>query len=569
MHIFSGQPKEGQTLVEVKNLLLEQIEKVKKGEFDEQLLKSIIANQKVEKMQQYEENQGRATAIMDAFCMGRDWADVTASLDQMNVVVYKQKGEDKTVVKVDKPEIHPVEVNREDRSDFLKMILAMPSNNMQPQFIDYAKDIQQAKTTGGVPIYYVKNTENKLFSLYYVLDMGKNNDKKLPISVGLLQFLGTDKYSADDISKEFYKLACNFGVNTTDEQTFIYLNGLEENFDASVALFEHLLTNAKPDQNALNSMIARTLKGRADAKLNKGVILQQALRNYAIYGKNNPFTNILSEAELKSLKADDLVNTLRNITTYQHKVFYYGSRDLAAVNTTLSKLHKTPAALKPYPTPTAFVRNDNKENIVYFTDYKMVQAEILWVNKSGIYSASKQPTVSLFNEYFGGGMSSIVFQTIRESKALAYSSYSRYTPPTKANDPYYIIAYIGTQADKMNDAIPAMNELLNDMPKTEKSFDDAKQSLRNQIETDRVRKINLLFNYDNAKRMGLDHDIRSDVYTKSQTLTYADINTFFVDNYKEKPFSYCIIGSKDKIKTTDLAKYGRVVELSLEEIFGY
>jgi predicted Zn-dependent peptidase len=144
-----------------------------------------------------------------------------------------------------------------------------------------------------VQVSYLKNEDNELFKLYYVLDMGKFNDLKLPLAVNYLQFLGTDKYSAEDISKEFYKLACDFGVSVQDEQVYVYLTGLNENFDAAVKLFEHLLANAKPDEEALKSMVERNLKNRADNKLNKGVIFRRALNSYAMYGKNNPFEEII------------------------------------------------------------------------------------------------------------------------------------------------------------------------------------------------------------------------------------------------------------------------------------
>ena len=49
-------------------------------------------------------------------------------------------------------------------------------------------------------------------------------------------------------------------------------------------------------------------------------------------------------------------------------------------------------------------------------------------------------------------MGSIAFQTLRESKALAYSVYSAYTP--RENDKsHYVTAYIGTQADKLAEAM--------------------------------------------------------------------------------------------------------------------
>jgi hypothetical protein len=166
-------------------------------------------------------------------------------------------------------------------------------------------------------------------------------------------------------------------------------------------------------------------------------------------------------------------------------------------------------------------------------------------------------------------MSSIVFQTIRESKALAYSTYSRYNTPGKAKDPYYIIAYIGTQADKFNDAIPAMNELLNKMPRTDNSFESAKASILNAIETERTNDANIIFAYAAAQKQGLNRDLNKDVYEAIPNLSYADLENFQKANYTNKPFTYIIMGSKDKLKMSDMEKLGKVQVLTLEEIFGY
>jgi predicted Zn-dependent peptidase len=179
------------------------------------------------------------------------------------------------------------------------------------------------------------------------------------------------------------------------------------------------------------------------------------------------------------------------------------------------------------------------------------------------------PMITLFNEYFGGGMSSVVFQTIRESKALAYSTYSRYLQPSKKNDPYYIMAYVGTQSDKMNEAVPAMNELLNDMPQAENMFEAAKGSLINGIETQRTNDADIIFSYVANEKLGLTKDINKDVYESLPKITLKDVVNFQQTTYKNKPFTYCIMGSKDKIKMDDLSKYGKVTEVSLEEIFGY
>lgn len=586
---LTGKPKKGQSLDEVRQLLLNQIEIIKKGEFDEGILKAIIANLKIGKIEEQKSNQGRAYAMLDAFTLHRNWASAVSMVDDLNkitkaeivafankyftndyVVVNKKVGEDKNIVKVPKPAITPVDVNRDDVSPFVTKIKETPSESIKPRFIDYKKDLTIDNFGGKAPIYYVQNKDNDLFQLYYVLDMGKFNDLKLPIAFNLLQYLGTDKMTSEQISKEFFKLACDFNVSTSNEQVYVTLSGLNENFEPAVKLFETLLANAKPDADALNNLIERILKGRADAKLSKGAI-RSALMAYAMYGAKNPTTYNLTEAELRALNAKDLVdNYIKKINQYKHTIYYFGPRPLADFKKSLARFHKLPAKQLAYPAAVKFTRNETKENTVYFTDYKMVQAEVSWINKSDKnFDSTSVPTLQLFNEYFGGGMSSIVFQTIRESKALAYSTYSYYQTPSKKTDPYYTIAYVGTQADKINEAIPAMNELLTSLPKNEANIENAKASIKNSIETERINDESIIFNYVSNQKLGVHHDLRKDVYEQIDNLNFDSINNFYKNNYTGKPYFYSIVASKDKVKMEDLSKYGKLVEVSISDIFGY
>jgi predicted Zn-dependent peptidase len=588
IYFLSGKPKTGQTLEEVKDLLLAQIELIKKGDFDDATLKAIINNFKVDQIKNNESNAGRAYTMLDAFTVGADWKDNVSFLNDLSkitkqeivdfankyftneqVIVYKRTGEDKSVVKVPKPEITPVDVNRDDMSPFVRGIVDSKVENIKPVFIDFNKDVVTRTVGNDNKLYYVQNKDNGLFSMFYVLDMGKFHNIKLPTAVNLLQYLGTDKYSAEQLSKEFFKIACDFSVFSSDEQVYVSLSGLDENFEAATKLFEHVLANAKPDDAALQQMVERTLKSRTDAKLSKQAVFG-ALRQYATFGKNSPSTYLLSSHQLKGLNSAELVEMVKSLTSYKHKIYYYGPRKTDDLVTFLTKEHKMAKKPLTYPAPVVFTRNETVKNTVYFTNYKMVQAEIMWLNKQSLkYDTTIHPYATMFNEYFGGGMSSIVFQTIRESKALAYSTYSRFQLPSKNTDPMYVIAYVGTQADKINDAVPAMNELLTNMPIAEVTYNAAKDALKSQLETERINKEDIIFRMESAKKLGLNHDVRKDVYEALDKMSITDLQRFFDQHYKNKTYNYAIIGSADKVKKEDLQKYGNLVEVSLEDIFGY
>jgi predicted Zn-dependent peptidase len=588
LHVLYAYPKEGQTLEELENLLYGQIQLLLDGEFDMELIKSIVLNEKVSLIRQYESASGIAYDLLNSFILGRDWSRQLSELDEMlsyskkdimkfakkyysgagNVVIYKREGDKPDNVQIEKPHISKVELNRDEVSLFVQEIGARKVNALEPQILDYKEEIEFGAFSPEIPIWRVKQSDEQLFSLYYVLDLGRDHDRKLALAVSYLEFLGTSEMSSEEISKEFYKLACEFGVSTGDDQSYVYLRGLSSNFEPALALFEKLLANAQPDQNSLDQLIDRMLKSREDAKLRKGTILFSRMLQYALYGENNSTTDILSKEELKSIKAEELISYINNLTSYRHKVWYNGPLSMAELKNMLDQYHKVPETLIASPELKKYPMLSASKPIVYFVDYDMVQAEILWVKKSNMFNKAEVPNAKIFNEYFGGGMSSIVFQEIRESKALAYSTFGAYSIASRPDEYNVVYAYIGTQADKLNDAIKAMNELLSELPGSETAFLTAKTALRQNLESSRILKMSILFDYDKNLKLGYTEDSRLQLANALEGMSLQNVLAF----HSEKlggTYILCVLGSKDKVDMDALSAYGEVIILSLEEVFGY
>ncbi|MDX5420736.1 MAG: insulinase family protein [Hymenobacteraceae bacterium] len=581
---MTGMPRQGQTLDQVRNLLLQQLDMIKKGNFDESLIQAVVNNDKINTMKAYESNSNRADAFVTSFIYEMPWqkfvsrpaefasitkqeiVDVANKYFQNNyVLVYKRTGKDPNAQKVEKPAITPVAVNRDAQSDYYKAFLAKETQPLEPVFVDYKKDITETTLKQNIPLLYTKNKDNGLFQLYYILDMGTNNDPKLGMAVSYLKYLGTDKYTAEELQKEFYKLGTSFDVFSSGDQVYVSLTGLDENFEKGLNLFESVLANPKPDQQALNDMVAGTLKARQDAKKNKGIILQQAMVNYAKHGSKNPFNTVLTEKELKAVKPQELVNIIKSIPAYEHRVLYYGPRETESLIAALNTGHNVPAKLKPVPAEKVYPELDFKEPTVYWADYDMVQAEMLFVSKSVPYNKDIIPVVRLYNEYMGG----IVFQDLRESKALAYSTYSYYGTAAKKDRANYLMSYIGAQSDKLEEAMAGMQTLLTDMPLADANFQNARASLRNSISTERITKAGILFDYERAKKLGLNYDIRQDVYQSANSMTFDQLKEFQQQYVKGQPQVILVIGSKDRLNFDALKKYGKVKQLDLKTLFGY
>ena len=588
-HILFGEPKEGQSLEEVEKLLLEQLELLKKGDFPDWLMTAVITDMKLQKTKDLENNSSRAMSFVESFVNDTKWQQSVNAIERLSkitkqevmdftkanyndhnyVVAYKRIGEDKNIQKVEKPEITPVEVNRDDQSPFVKSILASAPGAIQPKFVDYEKDVVKTTMNGNVPVLYSQNTENQLFDLYYAFDMGTNNDKLLPVAIDYIPYLGTSKMSPAEVQQELYKLGCSFNVFNSDNQTWVSLSGLNENFDKATQLFESLFVDPKVDEETLKNLVSDILKKRSDAKQSKGTILQKMMVNYAKYGASNPATHILSEDELNKLQPAQIADLIKSLMTYKHKILYYGPKLVGDVKESLNKNHPIPATgLKPVPAEATFVAQPFN-NTVYVVDYDMKQAEILMLTEGEKYNATNVPLITMYNEYFGGGMSSVVFQDLRESKALAYSTYSMYRAPKDPKLPYYNFSYIGSQADKLPEAMAGMSNLLNNMPKADIGFAAAKEAILQNIQTERINKADILFDYLNAEKFGLKTDIRKDVYTQVATMKFEDVKAFQDTKIKNKPTSILILGKKDLLDIKTLEKYGTIKYLTLKDVFGY
>lgn len=587
-HKFYGEPKQGQKLEEVKDLLLGEIEKVKRGEFGDWLLPAIIQNQKLERMKAAEKNDGRAYNMMGTFVHNIPWADWVNQITEMEkitkadlvkfvnehyknnyAVCYKRQGE-ATVHKVEKPAITSVVMNKEDMSAYKKSWDEMEQPSITPKFIDFDKDITHLKLAkGDVTFDYIKNEVNRTFNLSYIFDMGTDNIRDLGLAVSYLEYLGTDKYSAEDLKKEFYKLGLSFAVNSGRDRATISLSGLEENLAKGVELFEHILSSVKADKEVFENLKMDIAQARINAKKNKGAILYSGLVNYAKYGPVNPYTNVISEEELNNINVNDLVGLIKSLSAYKHRIFYYGSNSTTQTLEVLNRLHKVEGNLKGYPAAKKYPELPINETKVYVCYYPMKQAEIVMLGKDVLFNKELYPALYLYNDYYGSGLSSIMFQEIREKMALAYSVYSSFGVPQYANESHYLTSYVGTQADKLKTALAEMNRLLNDMPEVPQQFDGARASVVKTLESDWITGADMYAAYERAKKRGLNYDVRKVIYEQAKTIGLQDVHKFFNEHVKGKKFDYLVIGKKEDLNLDVLKEIGPVKVLDLKEVFGY
>ena len=585
--ILLAEPKQNQTIEEVRDLLLAEVAKLRNGEFDEAVMEGTVNNLKMMQMRQLEDNSSRADMFVQSFINSTDWADEVAWLDNLSkvtkqdvidwankylgdnnyAIVYKRYGEDKNVQKVTAPKITPIKANRDAQSAFLAEIQASEVKPIEPVFVDYDKDMKKFDAKG-LEVLYVQNDINDIATLNYRFNTGTENDPALNLAFTYLSYLGTPSMTAEEIAQKMYQLACSFSLRSGSNVTNIAVNGLNENLPQAMKIVEDLAYNAVPDENILANLKADMLKSRSDAKLNQSSCFS-ALQRYILYGSEFIDKTTLNNDELMALTSEELLNKVRELLGCQHEVIYYGPASEAGVVELIEKGHDTSAGLKPLE-KTYSSYQLTPESKVYMVQYDAKQIYYLqYSNRGEKLDLAADPYITMYNEYFGGGMNAIVFQEMREARGLAYSSQAYLSGPSHKDDSYMFYAFIATQNDKMKTAIEAFDEIINEMPESQAAFDVAKEALISRMRTDRVTGTGIINSYLGDREMGVSETRQKQIYEVAQTLTLEDVKETQDKWVENRTYVYGILGDIKDLDTNYLQTLGPVVVLSLEDIFGY
>ena len=586
--LLIGMPKPEQSLEEVRTLMLGEIENLKKGNFSDELLPSIVNNMELQRQRALDNNQWRVRQMMNSFIDGTTWAQQTQRMERVSkmtkeqivafanrfftdgyATVFKRQGIDSTQKKIDKPAITPIQANRDMMSQFVKDIQNAKVEPIQPRFLDFSKDLIVTETKQKLPLLYKQNVDNDLFTLVFRYDFGQEADNRYEIAADYLGYVGTDKLTAAQVKQEFYKMACNYSVNVNADNLNITLSGLQSQMPKALELLEEVLRHSKADKASYDQYVGLVLKSRDDAKKDQRTNFQYLLR-YGIFGPHNALRDVMSADQLRQADPQQLLSLIANLPNLKHTVLYYGKLTPDELSKVLGAAHKTPKKLADVPQGKPYVRQEATANEIWIAPYDAKNIYLLmYHNENRDWNPEEEATVDLFNEYYGGGMNGIVFQEMREARGLAYSASAYYNTPGKKGEKEYYQTYIITQNDKMMDAVNQFHVILNEMPASETAFQIAKDAVTKQLASQRTTKASVIYAWLNAQRRGIDYDMNEKVYNALPALTLQDIVSFEKERMANKPCRYLILGDEKELNMDALEKIGPIKRLTTEEIFGY
>lgn len=580
-----GVPKEGQSLQEVERLLLEQLEQVKKGAFEDWLISAIINDYKKREKTALESDSLRAGKMREAWIAHEPWERAVQSIQRMEAVTredvirvanayfgpnfvagYREDAPHNPPL-VDKPPLPEININPALQSPFAREIMARPLAPIEPYFLVPGKDFQKMDDDEGVVLYHAPNPLNDVFALTLVVDCGTRQDPRMAIAARLLQRTGTASLSPSELQIAWYKLGTDFDVTVSDNEMRISLSGLDEHFESSLALLKDMLINPKTDEATLQELKRIILVQREDARKDPETIMS-ALADFNRYGPESAWLQMLPANAVAALSAGELQEALRTALGTRHALLYSGAMTQEEVLAKYNAHRVRDGKLdEPPPYRTLNVRMPETTE-VYFLNHEMAQAHVR-LEFGGIpYNPEVSPAAQLYNMYFSGSMSGIVFQELREVRALAYLVGAQYRPGERKNDPNMMIGLIQTQSDKTCEAVQAFMDLLDNLPLSMDRYALAREALLNDYRTDRTgfRGVpRVLLDWD---RRGLQADPRRgwyDAITAASDLSL--ITTFHKEHITGRNKMISVVGKSDRVGLEKLKAAGPIHEIAVENIF--
>lgn len=575
----------GQKLKDAENLVLEKIEKLKKGDFDESLLEAIKIEKYKDLHQQFETAEGKAMMFAELFAADKDIEEeknipieimkitkhdivkIANKYFTENFLAFYSKMGKMKKEKIEKPGFKPIVSNLNEKSEFAKQIEHVKKLPIKEKFVDFKNDIYYNRVKRGYNFYYSKNPYNDIFTLKIKYGVGTYYHPYLSYAAQFAMLVGTTDKKAEEIKLEFAKLGCNYEIFASEDYTVIEVTGIEKNFEKCIVLLNKFLKEIKPEQEKMKQIIQGAMANRRVEK-SEPMNVSDALHKWVIYKDKSPYINRPSLGELKKVKADSLIKVLKTAFTYEGEIHYCGQLNPEEVIKILKDNFEWNSTPQKSLAPADKNLTEYKErNIFIINDNKARQSNIRFYMLTKPYNTDDEPYIDAFNTYFSGDFSGLVMQEIREFRSLAYTASANYVIPKKFGQKSFLIGYIGTQSDKTIEAIQVFDSLVYQMPKKEDRWPIFIEYLVKAALSSRPSFRDLTEYVAAAKMRGYNYDPNQGKAPLYYDISFNDVYEFYKQNIQNKVLVISIVGDTKMFNVKSLEKYGKINYVKKSQVF--
>lgn len=570
-------------------LCWQQIERLKRGDFSDEKLEQLKQELTRNAEGELETIDSRAALMASVFAQGRTWDDYRRQLAGVNRITradviavanryllsdHYLRGVKRfgsyPKDKVSQPDYKPVVPKHTgEQSAYARELEKLPVSGDGPRLVNLDTDAELTTLGDHARLYRVANPFNDIFTLAVKWNRGTRSEPRLELVGSYIGELGTDSLTAHQLREAWQRLGTTVETDASKNYFKLTLRGPEQQLAPAIALLSHMINRLTPDKKATSELASEYKTSHRQLTRENSSVLQMVVSKLA-RGEHSDYLTQPTVSEVKSTSGDELLNLFRELRQYDCDVLYAG-RESSATVAALCRRHLAPAEARLAAPDNTVRLTEVSEPTVYVYDMPDTRQTYVGVYGSVKPSLTDRETalLRLWSQYMGGGMSSLLFQEIREFRAMAYSTAGRDIIPNRArhsDHPAGYIAYLGTQGDKTMQALSVLDSLMVNMPLVEQNVASAKQEILNDINntypTFRLLP-DVVASYRSAGYTQVPQTVTASVVP---TLTARDMYDFYQHEIRPKPRAYFIIGNKRQLDMQRLACYGRVVELKKDDI---
>ena len=575
----------GQSHEKAEEIIFACLDKLKNGDFSDDLFEAIRTNMLQERMRETEDFYSLSNLFLELEERDMTYEDYLAETERIkkitkaevidiankffgdNYLDIRSKMGFPAKDKVDKPNWKPIEAKNTDaKSDFAKAIEAIKVPAVTPQVIEFGKDVEITDVNRNFTMYKTKNPYNSIFTLTVEYNHGTLDDPDLERAIDYWALQGSESKSFEELSLAFQKLGASINISASQSTTSLDITGFDKDFTTILELCREKVFSTANDESKKDILIENEKLEESSNKEDAST-WGDAVFEYALYGEKSSF---LSKTPLKVWKirtGAELLDEMRDVFNYNGNIYYVGNLSSSSVSKTLN-------ALGFIKDDATYVRKNFKSEKQY-TDNQVFIASNKKFRQSNIYmyvpsdemSEETKAISQVFNKYFGTDMYSIVFQEIREFRSLGYTAYGYFTYDYLNRKPGYLYTYLGTQSDKTNEGIEVLRGLITDMPKRIEKFNASKDALIMSRASNYITFRNIPRNVASWVEQGYKEDPRAYTTEIIKKADYPDIEGFYNKFVKNRPVIIMMSGNSKKFDVKELEKYGTVTKLKEKNIF--
>ncbi len=575
----------GQKLEDAEALVMQKIDDLRNGNFDEWMVEAIKAEIYKDFMFEMENVENRSMYFAELFGQNQEpeaafsMPNKIVSITKQDVINTAKKyfGKDYLAFyskmgfpkkeKIDKPGYKPVISNTDAKSEFTKHLETLPSKPIEERFVDFRTDVQQNRVKKGISFYQTQNPYNDIFTLTIKYGMGETYHPLLINATQLANLSGTAELKVNELKNEFSKIGCTYNISSDRDYTIVELEGKESQIKPALILLGKLIHNPVCEPEKLDILLEGE-KSNRKIESKEPDNIATALFSWIKYGNKSNFIDRPTVKELKGISTDSLLSVFKLATNFEADVHFVGNIAFDEIISYLKNDYRFADRPSNSLAPSNLSVTKYNENTIFLVDKpKALQSKIYFlINEKPFYN-DDEPYIDAFNLYFGGDFSGLVLQEVREYRSLAYSAGAHYSLPKQSGKESIFYGFIGTQSDKTLEAVSLFDSLVRKMPLKPERINMIKEYLAQSSVAEHPDFRNVSQSIAKWKLLGYKEDparVKIPVYYE---LTFDDIKKFSDDNLKSKPMVIGIVGDAKRIDQKELAKYGKVVIIKQKSLF--